>query len=274
VRRLPLFVLLAACSQPVVVAGDFRLTATATGFAVHAPDGGVVIDGALVSTRRARSRIELQFGSFRFFEPSSDPWSDGVTARLTATGAELTNAAGEPVAMVTMSSSAEGVLALELSAADANANRLALSFACRPEDAFLGFGAQADALNHRGHKVPIWTSEPGIGKVETDDPPDQLWFLLGARHASSYGLPTWLSNRGYVAALDFDGRSIFDLCAADPSRVRAEAWAGKVTLSFYTGAPAQALERATAGVLKRPRRPPAIAFAPWNDAIYGAETVR
>ncbi|MBL8952496.1 MAG: hypothetical protein JNK82_17080 [Myxococcaceae bacterium] len=254
-------------------AGDFALTTTADGFTLSGPDGGVVIDGARISTRRARARIELQFGSFRFFEPN-DPWADGVTARLTQTGVELSDSSGAVVATAAITSPAEGVLALDLTATDATANRLALSFACRADDAFLGFGAQADALNHKGHKVPVWTSEPGIGKVETDDPPDQLWFLLGARHASSYGLPTWLSNRGYVAALDFDGRSIFDLCAADGSRVRAEAWAGTVRLWFYTGSPTQALERATAGILGRPRKPPAISFAPWNDAIYGAETVR
>ncbi len=273
-RRCSLLVLLVACSQPVVRAGDFTLTATATGFTLTAPDGGVLVDAANVSTRRSRARIESQFGSFRFFEAATDPWVDGVTPKLAADGVELYSASGERVATVTVSSPKEGVVSLELSAADAAANRIALSWACRADDAFLGFGAQADALNHRGHKVPIWTSEPGIGKVDTDDPPDQLWFLLGARHASSYGLPTWLSNRGYVAALEFDGRSIFDLCAADASRVRMEAWAGKVKLWLYAGTPPQALERATAGILGRPRKPPAVSFAPWNDAIYGAQTVR
>jgi len=269
VRRSLLVVLFAACSQPVVRAGDFTLSATATGFSLTGAGGGVLIDGASLSTRTSRARIELQYGSFKFGEPGAPAWVDSDRFAVTRDGVEAGNARAK------LRSPSEGVIALDLEALDPSVNRLALSFACRPDDAFLGFGAQADALNHKGHKVPIWTSEPGIGKYDADDPIDDLWYLVGTRHASSYGLPTWLSNRGYVGALEFDGRSIFDLCAADANRVRIELWASKATLWFYTGAdPAQALERATAGVLGRPMRPPPVAFAPWNDAIYGADTVR
>ncbi|MBK7862428.1 MAG: hypothetical protein IPJ65_28225 [Archangiaceae bacterium] len=264
-----------ACSEPKLVAGDFRLTAGTGGFALYGPDGGALIDQATVSTRASRARFEMQYGAFRISEPGAPRWADGLDAKLTSDAVELYAADGTQVATVRIASPAEGVVALTLTAASPQANRVSLSWACRADDAFDGFGAQADALNHRGHTVPIWTSEAGIGKVTDGDDDSPLWPLVGARHASGYGLPTWLSNRGYLAALDFDGRSVFELCSKDPQRVRAEAWAGSVTLWFYTGAePRQALERATAGLLGRPKRPPPVAFAPWNDAIFGADNVR
>ncbi|MFN7133625.1 MAG: TIM-barrel domain-containing protein, partial [Myxococcales bacterium] len=231
---------------------------------------------AAVATRKAAAQWEMRFGSFKV-EEGPQPWRQARGA--TATGlfplqARWTGADGGEIATVEITSPSEGALLLTFRAAAADANRTSVAFACEETDRFLGFGAQSDALDHRGHKIPIWTSEPGIGKVDSDDPPE-LWFLEGARHGSSMGLPTWLSPRGYVGVVESDRRSVFELCSARADAWRVETWGRELKLWLYDGpAPAKALERATAGVLGRPVVPPALAFAPWNDAIYGSDNVR
>src|SRR5687767_6305455 len=81
-RRSLLLLLLAACSEPALQAGGFRLVSGTSGFTLTGADGGVLLDGARVSTRRARARIEMQYGSFRFSEPAAPAWTEGLQARV------------------------------------------------------------------------------------------------------------------------------------------------------------------------------------------------
>ena len=86
-------------------------------------------------------------------------------------------------------------------------------------------------------------------------------------------LPEFLARRGYVAVADTVARSTFALCSerSDVARMELEL---PVTLNlFYGPDPHDALARATAH-FGRPRVPPAFAFAPWNDAIFGSDNVR
>lgn len=290
---LPLVALLAvACSSDPTVSdsaplhvGSFRVTIGKHGLKVSPADqpdrvllesfaGGEAAYGA-VATRRATAKWEFQYGSFKVEE--------GPQSWMTATGTELAglfptrlrwSEGDAEVAKVELTSPAEGALLITVRAANLNANRVSLAFACAEGDRFLGFGGQADALDHRGEKVQIWTSEPGIGKTDSDEP-SELWFLEGTRHASSFGLPTWLSPRGYVGVVESDRRTVFELCSVRDDAWRVETWGPELKLWLFHGPePAKALERATASVLKRPVIPPPLAFAPWNDAIYGEENVR
>ncbi|MBS1152523.1 MAG: Alpha-glucosidase, partial [Myxococcaceae bacterium] len=272
-RGVLVFLSLCACGSSELKLQQFRLTPRVDGFRVVGPDAGVLLDSASLETRNVKARIESQYGSYRFTE-GAGAWSAGTSFDWKGSKATVRDAAGVEVGTLEASAPSEGVFKLTATAARADANRTSLSFKCRPDDHFLGFGGQADAIDHRGHTVPIFTSEPGIGKSDSDEPPE-LWFLVGARHASSYGLPSFLSNRGFVAVLEHDGRSLFELCSVKADAFRIEAWGNRWTLWLYAGdTPAQALERATAGLLGRPMRPPPVAFAPWNDAIFGSANVR
>ena len=259
---------------------QFRLTPRSDGFRVLGPDAGVLLDSTAlgngygaVATRKVKARIESSYGSYRFTE-GTGAWSTGTAFDWKGAKATVRDAAGVEVGTLEVSAPSEGVLKVTVTAKNPEVNRTSLAFTCRSDDHFLGFGGQADALDHRGHTVPIFTSEPGIGKSDSDEAPE-LWFLVGARHSSSYGLPSFLSNRGFVAVLEHDGRSIFELCSAQTDAFRIEAWSNTWTLWLYLGnTPVQALERATAGLLGRPMRPPPVAFAPWNDAIFGSANVR
>ncbi len=268
--------LLCACSgggPQEVKLQQFRLVPRTDGFSVLGPDAGVLLDSVSLQTRKVKARVEAQYGAYRFTE-GMGAWADGTKFEWTGGNAIVRDTAGTEVGQLEATAPSDGVLQLVATASSADANRTRMNFKCAAGDHFLGFGGQADALDHRGHTVPIFTSEPGIGKSETDEPPE-LWFLVGARHASSYGLPSYLSNRGYVAVLEHDGRSIFELCSVNPDQVGIETWSRSFKLILYFGeTPAQALERGTAGLLGRPMKPPPVAFAPWNDAIFGSANVR
>lgn len=233
---------------------------------------------AQAAVRNARARHEMQFGSWKitdgnqaWIEANDFAW-DSVATGLSK--GSYRNAAGDVVVSVEARAT-EGALELKFAAKDPAMNRLSLAFACAETDHFLGFGAQADGVDHRGHTVALWTSEPGIGKRMVDDEYPEAWMLEGTRHASSYGMPTFLSNRGFIAVAQTDARSVFELCSVNSTSWRVEAWSNSFTLWLFHGdSPAQALTRATAGVLGRQIKPPPVAFAPWNDAIFGPAEVR
>ncbi|MBL8918168.1 MAG: hypothetical protein JNJ54_04870 [Myxococcaceae bacterium] len=241
---------------------------------------GFSADGpyAQAAVRASRARYELQYGSWKITD-GNQAWTSAPDFAWDSLGVDVSkgsyrSAAGNVVVTVEARAT-EGALELVYRTADASMNRLSLAFACAEADRFLGFGAQADGVDHRGHTVATWTSEPGIGKRMTDDEYPEAWMLEGTRHASSYGLPTFLSNRGFVAVAQTDARVVFELCSANQAAWRVEVWGNTFTLRLFHGeSPLQALERATASVLGRPMRPPAVAFAPWNDAIFGPMEVR
>lgn len=275
---LPIALLLCACGDGALEVGAFRVTAQpAGGFTVRARDGRVLLQShngaqgyAALAAGVGKARIETAFGAFRF-TPAPTAWTSAEPFKFSGRAAPLRFSDGS-TGTLTVESPAPSVLELTFTA-PAGINRLSLAFACDSDERFLGFGAQADGLEHRGHTIPIWTSEPGIGKTERDTEPE-LWFLEGARHASSYGLPSFLSGRGAVAVLDSSARSVFELCSVQPEAWRVETWQSSLKLVLYDGPkPEAALERATAGLLGRPPRPPPLAFAPWNDAIRGTAEV-
>jgi len=109
-------------------------------------------------------------------------------------------------------------------------------------------------------------------QLTTDDPVG-AWFLLGRRHSAYMPLPEFLSRRGYVAVAETNQLSTFALCSerADVARMELEL---PVKLHLFHGpSPEEAIGRMTAQ-FGRPRVPPAFAFAPWNDAIFGSANVR
>lgn len=278
---LLLLVLLAACAPEDPTFGGLTLATTEKRFTIQTKDHPLLESSTVVApvaARVGRARYETQYGSWRITDNKPE-WTEGqrfAWDQLTTTTAKGTwkDASGAAVVSLVATSTGTGELALTYTAADPSTNRLSLAFSCAAADRFLGFGAQADGVDHRGHTVALWTSEPGIGKQMTDDEYPDVWFLVGTRHASSFGLPTWTSNRGYQGLVGSDARSVFEVCSKRDDVFRIEVWSNKFTLWLYEGSPATAVSRATRTVLGRPLRPPPMAFAPWNDAVFGPAEVR
>lgn len=245
------------------------LSFSTTGAGAYAP----------AAVRTTKAKYEMQYGSWKITEPGDDAWVEAHRFGWTSTSSTKAQGAwrdanGKDVVQLTATATDFGELKLDWNAADSAVNRLSLSFSCAEGDRFIGFGGQADAVDHAGHTVAIWNSEPGIGKRMTDDEYPELWMLEGTRHASSYGLPTWISNHSYQGVVEADARTVFEVCSKQTDTFRIEVWSNHFTLWVFHGIPADALSRATGRVLGRPVRPPPLAFAPWNDAIFGSANVR
>jgi len=271
---------------------------------VRAADGTVLFDGLPpaavapqtedtdpppltgLAIRDVKTKVEALYGSYQFTDTGSG-WRVGQRAGSVKTASDsLTfdalDSAGTKIASVAIRTDAAGEISVAItpseSPKDGARTWTSIGGRCDAKDRFLGFGAQARDVEHRGTSVPIFVSEPGIGKRD-DDLPSPIYFVAGTRHASSFPAPIYLARRGYVGALDGPGRALFAMCSEreDVLRIASDSTAspgGAFTFRIFAGpTPTEALTKATAR-FGRPRNPPRLAFAPWNDAIFGSDVVR
>jgi alpha-glucosidase len=235
------------------------------------------------AVRDLSSTYQTNFGSFSITDDTSQPWQVVTRATVSANQIDLFAGASRVATLTASQGDDANHLVVAIAAGDdapppssdptAPRRRISWGFACTPDDHFAGFGAQTWGVDARGETIPIWMQEEGIGKDLTTDDPTGLWFIVGRRHSAYMPLPEFLSRRGYVAVAETAHRSTFALCSerSDVARMELEL---PVTMNlFYGPDPHQALSRSTAH-FGRPRVPPAFAFAPWNDAIFGSDNVR
>ncbi len=266
-------------SSPSKIGGfEVAWNSKSPSFTIHASDGRLLLQtsGAVLESRTTKPSFQEEFGAFLVSETNPE-WNEPVSLTQQFGDAhQLTfqiAMTGGHHGSVRFTSPAAGVLSMTLGTD--GQNRVRTGFACADSDHFLGFGSMTDAIDHHGHLIPIWTSEPGIGKTDSDLPdPTSDWFLVGTRHQASYPLPTFISNRGFAFLADTSDRVIFDLCQADAQRWSVETWDSSVTLNIYDGPqPAAAVERLTADTGRQPLASDLV-LAPWNDAIFGSSNVR
>lgn len=303
-RRAFLLCLLltAACDNPPAgldqaAVGDFTVDVEVdpARIVVYGPDDRVLLDGLAggpagereqppqvgMASRFAEIDIEMQTGAFKIEEQfcaqcATEPWQgvralDAVDFDGQRIAIELGDGGGSGSARI--EAAGDGQLAITITF-PAAANRASFAFACAPDEHFLGFGGQTAAVDHRGATVPLWVSEDGIGKASVDTYNEGIWFLQGRLHSTHTPMPVYVSSRGYALLLDTPYRSVFAMCSEAEGVVRVEAWEPEMRLRLFWGpTPAEAVERLTAH-LGRPRLPPAFAFAPWLDAMFGSANVR
>lgn len=284
-RRLLIPCLALGCAaEPSGPVGSFELAfGEQDGFVITHPSGlelGTVTAGAF-AFREADATFEMQFGSFLIDERIESDWRtsaaiEDVTRKGDRLEATLVDDAGEPLADLVVESAGES---LRIAAtALGQETRARVNLACDSPDAggFLGFGAQTHDVDHRGQIVPVFVSEQGIGKVETDEPHD-IWFLIGTRHQSYLPVPTMLAPRAGTSyglhATTFH-RSIWDLCKTDPEVLSVQAWENEIELLIAPGpTPLDVVRQQTAHNGRIPPDPPDWTFGVWMDAIGGTDAV-
>ena len=228
------------------------------------------------AVRRVSTSYEMQYGAFKVVDQPAAAWRVGRSARWNGGVApiDVIDAAGARLASIAFSQGLDdGHLVADVAPGDGPERRFSWGFKCAPSDHFAGFGAQTWGVDARKETIPIFVTEEGIGKDLGTDDSRGGWPLAGRRHSTSMPMPEFLSRRGFMAIAETDLRSTFALCSErdDVARMELEL---PVKIHFtYGPSPKQAIARATAK-FGRPRVPPAFAFAPWNDAIFGSANVR
>jgi alpha-glucosidase len=239
------------------------------------------------AVRDLATAYKMQYGSFAATDDTSQPWH--VVTRAAVSGAlhnrvDLYTGDGTRVASIAFARGDEDEhLIASITAGDgsppvdagpaAPRRRISWGFACDASDQFAGFGAQTWGVDARGETIPIWVQEEGIGKDLATDDPTGIWYVVGRRHSAYMPLPEFLSRRGFFAVANNAQRSTFALCSERSDVARMELELPVNVNLFYGPSPHEAVSRATAH-FGRPRVPPAFAFAPWNDAIFGSANVR
>jgi alpha-glucosidase (family GH31 glycosyl hydrolase) len=287
---LALGLVLAACDATppplTTTLGGFsvRVESAPVRLVVTAADGRVLLDGMPggpataeppaatgLAFRHVDATIETLFGSFRFDESGAPPWTGVERLSSLATTTDGVRFAFAGGGEGTITAPSDGTL--RISVKRETANRASFAFRCSADEHFLGFGAQAWDVDHRGRTVPMWVSEQGIGKAE-DDADRGDWFLTGTRHSTYFPVPFFVSSHGYGLEVETSRRTIVSLCDEREDAIRVETWSGALTLVLDDGPrPLDVLRRRTAR-RGRPPVPPPFTFAPWNDAVHGADEVR
>lgn len=228
--------------------------------------------------RSVRTNFETQYGAFRITEtPAGDFRTGQALEDVEVDGERLTavvvDEAQEPLADLTLELVGESLRLLVTNQGEANQAFVSLRSDGGP---ILGFGAQTHDVDHRGQIVPVFVSEQGIGKVDTDVPAE-VWFLVGTRHSSYLPVPTFLAPRAeasYGVHATTLRRSRFDLGATDPERLEVQVGEGTLELLFSPGPTPLDVVRQQTAQLGRIRTPPDWTFGVWMEAIGGTEAVR
>jgi alpha-glucosidase len=151
-------------------------------------------------------------------------------------------------------------------------DRVIVTTSCAPDHHFLGLGAQTHDVDHRGQIVPLWVSEQGVGKADSDELP-VVWQLLGRRHTTHVPMPAFVRSDAVAVVVDTSAFSRFDLCATAEALTSFEVWEPSARLRIFARDSVRRAQQAMTGFLGRPRVLPPWALAPWNDAIFSADDV-
>ena len=255
----------------VVVVDVDAITVTRAGRAVlsvRAKDIGV---------KKGTARYDMEFGMFDIVE-DRDPFAFGSALRVSghddaSVAFEVVDGPDADAAVIATGSvqESDGGLLLQLDAVDGN-DRVIVGTDCAPDHHFLGLGAQTHDVDHRGQIVPLWVSEQGVGKSDSDELPT-VWQLVGRRHTTHVPMPAFVRSDAVAVVVDTSAFSRFDLCATDADRASFEVWEPTARVRVFARDDVRRAQQAMTGFLGRPRLLPPYALAPWNDAIFSADDV-
>ncbi len=180
----------------------------------------------------------------------------------------------ERIGQVLASLTDGGNLRFEIVVTEARPSQgIRLRFALWPGDRIWGFGEQYNFIDLRGHVVPIWVQEQGLGRAANPALPFQ-----GSLTNTYFPMPwTFDPRKGKGMLLENTEYSVFDLGATDARSLRLDVWNGRrASLVFMSGPkPADIVRELTDEVGRPATRPPDWAFdGAWIASQGGTDAVR
>jgi sulfoquinovosidase len=145
-----------------------------------------------------------------------------------------------------------------------------LRYDCSVHQNFLGFGEQYSFVAMKGHRVPIWVEENGLGRGQNGTPP------MGTLYSSYYPMPYFLDPRGMGFVADSSAYQEFSLCEEEtPNTWHVEIWDQRpFAIHVLRGpAPIDVVAQLTE-VTGRPGLLPDWGFELWLAAQGGSDAVR
>lgn len=262
---------LAACKPEPWTFEDYTLLPDASGgLDLVRADGKVLLTDLHFSVGTGDETLEMQSGSYRQ-TGGTTTWTPVTLTHpegsLAGWSWWLEDADGERIGSLSLTDE-RGLLLFSLDG-DVG-NRVRWDAACTGDDHFAGFGQHAMDVDHVGQAFPLWVSEPGIGKVDDETPPED-WYLTGTRHASSYPEAFLLRPEPLGLLVGNAARTEVDLCTGD--RWRLDTWAPAGRYHLIDAESPMDVVAAHSSLVGRADLPPDWAFAPWNDAVGGADRV-
>jgi alpha-glucosidase len=231
------------------------------GFALsvrHRSDPGRVLWGSLpgesfVSAARGDETVEQSRGHFFVEDEVDDPlpdqtidsvWLEGEA--LIVEGTLLNGGNGGIEYGLSFSPVDEDRLRFEVEAEDPSYDRVYLTYASSPEERFFGFGTQYTYFDLKGHKVPIFIQEQGIGRGEQPITWAADWEADagGTPYTSGASVPHYVTSEMRSLFLENYEYSSFDLRQED--RVRVEVFSSRVAGQILNGdTPSELIEQYT-----------------------------
>jgi alpha-glucosidase (family GH31 glycosyl hydrolase) len=264
--------LLLACAPDDTLGAFVVVTRDDGSLDVTRGDGKPLVSGLRFAAGDGTEVLEMKTGAYRVVDGSTtwrplraqDPHGKGPARTW-----RLRTDDGNDVGSLTISDDGGKRLRFDVSA---DGNRVRWDAACTGDDRFAGLGAHAFDVEHGGEAFGLWVSEPGIGKVDDEELPDD-WFYTGTRHASSFPSPYVVRPEPYALTAVTDARVEVDLCSGG-ERWTMDGWEGGLTYMLEDGD--STLEVVSRHALWQgvPLLPPDWALAPWNDAVGGSARVR
>ncbi len=261
--------LLIACAPPSTV-GGFTVTAADGSLTLTDPRGVVLVDGLRFAVGGGDEVLTMQSGSYQLVDGDTT-WlaldAGRPHGREPVLSIPFTDDSGDQLGVVELYPAGTEVLRVDVVGAG---NRVRWDAPCTGGDTFAGLGSHVD-VDHTGEAFPLWVSEPGVGKVDSDEQPDD-WYFTGTKHATSYPDPFLLRPEPFGLAVAGTPRVEVDLCTGD--RWTVDVWSANATFLVFAGETPLDVVNAHALAAGTPALPPDWAFAPWNDAVGGEARVR
>ncbi len=193
------------------------------------------LDRPFLALGKATPKVKYSLGSFRFKDKDKEICEEQTISSIQQTDSTL-HISGELCGTIYHFKAVQNQaneLMLSVKSDNEQQNRLFLTYKSTKDEAFLGMGEQFSHVNLKGHRVPIWVEEQGVGRG--DQPITaviNMQIMAGGDNYTSYApMPFYLSNQGKAVLLHNNCRSVFDFTKDEMTQV--EIWDNEMDMTIW-----------------------------------------